>query len=318
MARLPISGSDDGVWGDVLNDYLSQAHDTGGALKANSVGSSQLQANAVTATHVADGALPQAKVQNLVTSLAGKASTTHASTHASAGSDPVTPVSIGAAPTAHTHALRASTDYNDTIAPTNGQAIVWNGAAYAPATVSGGAGNLSQAARYGMVAMSAPPWAVSSDGGTAIALTSQRVYLIRLVVDGSTTITGATMALQAGGTGPGSMFLGAYSQSGNTLTREAITGDEATAFSSGTAVYKSANFLASIPGGSSRIIWFAALSTLASGPVVYYTRLDLSVGISNPLGTTVTAFLNGQTSLPVSIDLTTATVNSAELLVGLT
>lgn len=106
MARLPIPGSDSGQWGTILNDFLSQAHDSAGALAANSVGSSQIQAdsvtgakiptnavgtthiqtnavtstkipsNAITSTHIADAALPQAKVANLTTDLAAKVDTT--------------------------------------------------------------------------------------------------------------------------------------------------------------------------------------------------------------------------------------------------
>lgn len=53
MARLPVPGSDGGAWGTILNDFLSVSHDSGGALKANTVGSTQLQANAVTSTAIA-------------------------------------------------------------------------------------------------------------------------------------------------------------------------------------------------------------------------------------------------------------------------
>lgn len=37
MARLPVSGSDDGTWGDLLNDFLMQSHTTSGALTASAV-----------------------------------------------------------------------------------------------------------------------------------------------------------------------------------------------------------------------------------------------------------------------------------------
>jgi len=37
MARLPTPGSDDGTWGQVLNDFLTQSHNTDGSLKASSV-----------------------------------------------------------------------------------------------------------------------------------------------------------------------------------------------------------------------------------------------------------------------------------------
>lgn len=33
MPRLPIVGSDDGTWGDVLNDFLSVEHNSDGSLK---------------------------------------------------------------------------------------------------------------------------------------------------------------------------------------------------------------------------------------------------------------------------------------------
>ena len=42
MARLPSPGGDNGTWGVILNDFLSVAHDTEGALKASTVGSAQL------------------------------------------------------------------------------------------------------------------------------------------------------------------------------------------------------------------------------------------------------------------------------------
>jgi hypothetical protein len=37
MARLPSPGSDDGSWGDILNDYLHQSHNTDGSLKSSAV-----------------------------------------------------------------------------------------------------------------------------------------------------------------------------------------------------------------------------------------------------------------------------------------
>ncbi len=66
MARLPVPGGDDGQWGTVLNDFLSQSLDTDGTLKDN----------IVTANTVADAALPEAKVANLTTDLANKTDTT--------------------------------------------------------------------------------------------------------------------------------------------------------------------------------------------------------------------------------------------------
>lgn len=52
MARLPNPGGDDGQWGNILNDFLGQAHDTSGALKADSVGTPQIQDGSVIATKI--------------------------------------------------------------------------------------------------------------------------------------------------------------------------------------------------------------------------------------------------------------------------
>lgn len=58
MARLPTPGSDDNIWGNVLNDFLGQAHKGDGTLKDTSVGASQIQDNAVTAGKLATSNSP--------------------------------------------------------------------------------------------------------------------------------------------------------------------------------------------------------------------------------------------------------------------
>lgn len=79
MARLPVPGSDDGLWGEVLNEFLSQAHTTSGQLKPDSVGASQLQDGAVAAA-MSDGSITQAKVQDLVSDLAATEKTANKGT----------------------------------------------------------------------------------------------------------------------------------------------------------------------------------------------------------------------------------------------
>ena len=44
MARLPNPGSDDGTWGQILNDFLLQAHNADGTLKPGSVHTTSLSA----------------------------------------------------------------------------------------------------------------------------------------------------------------------------------------------------------------------------------------------------------------------------------
>lgn len=63
MSRLPTPGSDNGTWGDVLNDFLLVSHDAGGTLKSGVVGDGQVSA------------ISQSKVTNLVSDLAAKEAT---------------------------------------------------------------------------------------------------------------------------------------------------------------------------------------------------------------------------------------------------
>jgi len=90
MARLPEPGKDNGTWGDILNEYLSQALKNDGFLKDNSVTSaaiapgavtaSEIASDAVTATQIADGTITEAQlaagVQTKLNASAGAVVTT--------------------------------------------------------------------------------------------------------------------------------------------------------------------------------------------------------------------------------------------------
>lgn len=62
MARLPQPGSDNGQWGDILNDYLSQTHKTDGSLKDNVVTANVLAPNSITNSAIADNAVNAASI----------------------------------------------------------------------------------------------------------------------------------------------------------------------------------------------------------------------------------------------------------------
>ena len=64
MSRLPTPGSDDGTWGDILNDYLEVSHNADGTLKDGTV---------TDATVANSAAISQSKIANLSSDLAGKA-----------------------------------------------------------------------------------------------------------------------------------------------------------------------------------------------------------------------------------------------------
>lgn len=67
MSRLPTPGSDAGTWGQILNEYLSTAHNNDGTLKDNVVGSAQLQDNAVNSSIIANGSITEANLDAGVT-----------------------------------------------------------------------------------------------------------------------------------------------------------------------------------------------------------------------------------------------------------
>lgn len=62
MARLPLPGADSNVWGDVLNDFLLQAHKPDGSLKNGIVTSSTIAPNSITAAVIEDGAISSTKL----------------------------------------------------------------------------------------------------------------------------------------------------------------------------------------------------------------------------------------------------------------
>lgn len=62
MARLPVPGADDGVWGDVLNEYLKVAHDTSGELKPDAVTPSALQDSSVAGEKLQDNSITTDKL----------------------------------------------------------------------------------------------------------------------------------------------------------------------------------------------------------------------------------------------------------------
>ena len=65
MARLPTVGGDEGSWGKVLNEYLSQSLDSGGVLRSDTVGSAQLKPLSITEDKLQDGAVTAAKISAL-------------------------------------------------------------------------------------------------------------------------------------------------------------------------------------------------------------------------------------------------------------
>ncbi len=81
MARLPIPGSDNGTWGDILNDYLLVEHNGNGNLKNGVVTDAKIAADAAIAKSklaslaISDtdvSAISQSKITDLTADLAAK------------------------------------------------------------------------------------------------------------------------------------------------------------------------------------------------------------------------------------------------------
>lgn len=62
MARLPVPGSDDGTWGNILNEYLLSSHTSDGSLKDASVSSAVIADGAVSSTKIANAAVTSPKL----------------------------------------------------------------------------------------------------------------------------------------------------------------------------------------------------------------------------------------------------------------
>jgi hypothetical protein len=124
MPRLPQPGGDNGNWGQILNDFLSQSIDNDGSLKPTAVASS-IPDNAITVSKIPDGEITQAKVTNLTTDLANKADALHAHT----ASNITDFNSITDARADQRIAAANITALNDVViaSPSNGQVLKYNG-----------------------------------------------------------------------------------------------------------------------------------------------------------------------------------------------
>jgi hypothetical protein len=98
MARLPTPGADNGNWGSILNDYLSQVLKPDGTLKdntvtantiaPNSITSAEIATDAIGASQIADGSITESLLSNPIQAKLNTASTQSFFVDNYAGSDP--------------------------------------------------------------------------------------------------------------------------------------------------------------------------------------------------------------------------------------
>ncbi|TAH32296.1 hypothetical protein EYC59_06080 [Candidatus Saccharibacteria bacterium] len=87
MARLPTPGSDDGAWGDILNDFLAQSHAGDGTLKPGTVHASTIADGTITEAKLDTAA--QTKLNSSVTNLSASRNGTSVTVVSSTGADAV-------------------------------------------------------------------------------------------------------------------------------------------------------------------------------------------------------------------------------------
>lgn len=162
MARLPQPGGDAGQWGQVLNDFLSQAHKTDGSLKDGIVQTANLAAGAVNNSTITNGSISEAKLdaaaQAKLNATGGGSATlsgdvTGPSSATVVANGAITETKLAAAlatkinnkaDATHSHSLDSLSDVSAAGA-TDGQSLVFNGGSWGPGTVGSTGGSVVDA-----------------------------------------------------------------------------------------------------------------------------------------------------------------------------
>ncbi len=162
MARLPQPGGDAGQWGQVLNDFLSQAHKTDGSLKDGIVQTANLAAGAVNNSTITNGSISEAKLDAAAqaklnatgggsVTLSGDVTGPSSATVVANGAITETKLAVALATkinnkadATHSHALDGLSDVSAAGA-IDGQSLVFNGGSWGPGTVGTSGGSVVDA-----------------------------------------------------------------------------------------------------------------------------------------------------------------------------
>lgn len=217
MARLPIPGSDEGKWGDVLNEFLSQVHQEDGSLKPASVTADSIAPGAVTPETVADGVIEEAKlssdVQTKLNAVAGPIGATGptGATGASGATGPIGPAgsSVTIQGSVANAAALSSVQSPDTgdgwLTNDNGHLHVWDGSSWSDVGVvrgpAGATGAIGPAGAAGAPGSVGPVGATGATGAGATGATGPAGTAGSIGASGARGATGATGAGATGATG---------------------------------------------------------------------------------------------------------------------
>lgn len=316
MARLPIPGSDEGTWGNVLNDYLGVAHNGDGTLKADAVadkadvsttitagtglsGGGNLSADRTLSVNfgTAAGTVAQGNDSRITGALQSSVVDAKGDLLVAAGADAISRLAVGS----DGEVLTA-----DSAQP--------NGVKWGPA---GGAGDpaVYPLAGYGLVAASDIPIAF----GNTSTIGSGIVWLTRVWVPANTAFTKIALPIRTSGTYSASAVpnrLAWYDDSG--VLQEA-TPDDSTMWSS--SIWYTGTLPTPVPAqGTGRFIY---LGFIVGGYAAVSPSWCVSVSdslLSQTVGSSRrrTMFIGGQSALPSSFDPTSfGSVTGFTPLIGL-
>lgn len=151
MTRLPIPGSDSGSWGQILNDYLSQAHNADGTLKDSIINNANISASTI------DESKLSAAVQTKLNAVAG-------ATGATGAQGPT-----GATGSAGAQGAIGATGPQGPVGSTGGAGATGSAGPAGVQGATGAAGAQGATGAAGGVGATGPSGAVGSQGATGAA-----------------------------------------------------------------------------------------------------------------------------------------------------
>jgi hypothetical protein len=175
MTRLPTPGSDQGQWGDILNDYLSVSHTSDGSLKGGTVGTTQLQDNSITGTKLANDTIPAGKLSTPTQTSLTKADTSVQSVNTvfpTSGNVTLTPSDIGAASQSALTALDTAVEKTSQLDTT--------GHAASKASLDALSGLVGSGAQLTATTQAANYTLALADDGTAVEATAAVTFTVPL------------------------------------------------------------------------------------------------------------------------------------------
>lgn len=176
---------------------------------------------------------------------------------------------------------------------------------------SGGGGGQPYATGMGLLGMSL---ADVSDAQVAYTLTSGLFVMVLVPLVAGTTVAKVGAILDtAGVTASGNNEMALYSISGNTATQQAITGDMSATFA-GALGYITGTLGTPFPVPTTGLYGVSALTHFSgTAPKIVGSATATSGQAFAPIhGFRTSIFVAAQASSPASLNVTTATINSAE------